>query len=126
MNWKKWFAQCDVKLNIFTWFQSPMINNGCILLKNSYIYSDKKLVTVSNISDFNVVATEDAILITKKSKTYEIISLLKILEKKKRNELIEHFITTRPWGSFENIISNKAIRRKWLWGFSYMHCKNSI
>jgi len=86
-----------------------VINGDVILdnVKNSYIYSDKKLVTVSNISDINVVATEDAVLITKISKTNEIKSLLNILVKKKRNELIEHSITTRPWGSFENIISNK-------------------
>ena len=76
-------------------------------VKNSYIYSDKKLVTVSNMSDINVVATQDAILITKMSKTNELKSLLNILIKKKRNELIEHSNTTRPWGSFENLISNK-------------------
>ncbi len=89
--------------------------NGDVILdnvKNSYIYSDKNLVSVSNIEDVNVVATQDAILVTSIKKSNEIKSLINILERKKRNELTEHVITHRPWGYFENISSNKTHKIK--------------
>ena len=79
---------------------------------NSYIYSDKSLITVSNLSNMNIVATQDAILVTKLSKSNEIKSLVDILSKKNRNELIEHKITHRPWGYYENINSNKTHKIK--------------
>ena len=79
---------------------------------NSYIYSDKSLITVSNLSNMNIVATQDAILVTKLSKSNEIKSLVDILSKKNRNELTEHKITHRPWGYYENINSNKTHKIK--------------
>ena len=79
---------------------------------NSYIYSDKSLITVSNLSNMNIVATQDAILVTKLNKSNEIKSLVDILSKKNRNELTEHKITHRPWGYYENINSNKTHKIK--------------
>ena len=75
-------------------------------VKNSYIYSDRNLVTVSNIENVNVISTQDATLVTSIKKSNEIKSLTGMLEKNKRKELTEHVITNRPWGYFENISSN--------------------
>jgi mannose-1-phosphate guanylyltransferase len=86
-----------------------VINGDVIIdnVKNSYIYSDKNLVTVSNIDNVNVVSTQNATLVTSIKKSNEIKSLINILEKNNRTELSEHVITHRPWGYFENISSNK-------------------
>lgn len=81
-------------------------------VNNSYIYSDKNLVTVSNLSNMNIVATQDAILITKLNKSSEIKSLVDTLSKKNRNELKEHSLTHRPWGYYENISSNETHKIK--------------
>ena len=86
-----------------------VINGDVIIdnVKNSYIYSDKNLVTVSNIDNVNVVSTQNATLVTRIDKSNEIKSLISILGKNNRAELTEHVITHRPWGFFENISSNK-------------------
>lgn len=86
-----------------------VINGDVIIdnVKNSYIYSDKNLVTVSNIDNVNVVSTQNATLVTSIKKSNEIKSLISILAKNNRTELSEHVITHRPWGYFENISSNK-------------------
>ena len=86
-----------------------VINGDVIVdnVKNSYIYSDKNLVTVSNIANVNVVSTQDATLVTSIKKSNEIKSLISILGKNNRTELTEHIITHRPWGHFENLSSNK-------------------
>ena len=91
-----------------------VINGDVIIdnVKNSYIYSDKNLVTVSNLENVNVVSTQNATLVTSIKKSDEIKSLISILEKDKRNELIEHVITHRPWGHFENISSNTTHKIK--------------
>ncbi len=81
-------------------------------VNNSYIYSDKSLVTVSNLSNINIVATQDAVLVTKLNKSNEIKSLIDALRKKNRNELTEHRVTNRPWGYYENISSNKTHKIK--------------
>jgi mannose-1-phosphate guanylyltransferase/mannose-6-phosphate isomerase len=91
-----------------------VINGDVIVdnVKNSYIYSDKNLVTVSNIDNVNVVSTQDATLVTSIKKSNEIKSLINILDKNNRNELTEHVITNRPWGHYENISSNKSHKIK--------------
>ena len=81
-------------------------------VNNSYIYSDKNLIAVSNLSNINIVATQDAILVTKLNKSNEIKSLIDILSKNRRNELTEHKVTHRPWGYYENISSNKTHKIK--------------
>ena len=91
-----------------------VINGDVIIdnVHNSYIYSDKKLVTVSNIDDVNVVSTQDATLVTSIKKSNEIKSLINILGKNNRNELTEHVVTHRPWGHYENISYNKSHKIK--------------
>ena len=89
--------------------------NGDVItdnVKNSYIYTDKNLVTVSNINNIIVVATQNAILVSNLNKSNEIRSLINTLEKNKRNELTEHVISHRPWGYFENINSNETHKIK--------------
>ena len=91
-----------------------VINGDVIIdnVKNSYIYSDKNLVTVSNLENVNVVSTQNATLVTSIKNSDKIKSLIKILEKNKRNELTEHVITHRPWGHYENISSSKSHKIK--------------
>jgi len=81
-------------------------------VKNSYIHSDNKLVAVSNINNINIIVTDDAILVTPIGSSNEIKSLVEILRKKKRNELLEHPITYRPWGFYQNINSSKTHKIK--------------
>ena len=95
--------------------QNNNVIKGDIVLndvKNSFIHSDNKLVTVSNVNNLNIIATEDAVLVSDINKSNEIKNIVEILNKKKRNELIEHPLTLRPWGSYQNINSTKSYKIK--------------
>jgi len=87
---------------------SQILNN----VSNSYIFTDNALVTVADISNVNVVATKDAILITNVNKSNEIKSLIHKIKIKNRKELNEHSITLRPWGYYENISSSNTHKVK--------------
>ncbi len=81
-------------------------------VKDSFIHSDSKLVTASNLNKINIIATEDAILVSNINEFNEIKNIVKILNKNNRNELIEHSLTLRPWGSYQNINSTKSYKIK--------------
>ena len=81
-------------------------------VKDSFIHSDGKLLTVSNLNKINIIATEDAILVSNINESNEIKNIVKILNKNNRNELIEHSLTLRPWGSYQNINSTKSYKIK--------------
>lgn len=81
-------------------------------VNNSYIHSENKLLAASNINNLNIIVTDDAVLVAPIKKSNEIKSLIEVLRKKKRNELIEHPVTYRPWGFYQNINSSKTHKIK--------------
>ena len=83
-------------------------------VKNSYIHSSNRLISVVGVSDLVVVETKDAILITKKNQSKSIKKLVDTLIKEKRDESDIHQKVYRPWGFYDCIDSGKDFQVKQL------------
>lgn len=69
--------------------------------KNSLLVSSpKRLVVTLGLEDALVVATEDVVLIGKKSDAQRVKELVGKLKAQGRKEIDENTISNRPWGSF--------------------------
>ena len=87
-------TQKDVKGNV---------THGNVILdkvKNSLVYSSKELVAVSGMNDLVVVETEDAVLVSDKSKTAEIGKIVSELKAQKSEIVENHKTVFRPWGFY--------------------------
>lgn len=69
-------------------------------LKNSLIYSAKKLVAVSGLEDVILVETEDAIMACKKDQAQDVKKLYDRLEKENKETRTVHKTVFRPWGYY--------------------------
>ena len=72
-------------------------------VKNSYIYSSNRLVTVNDLSDLIVVDTPDALLVSNKKSSQNIKKIVSSINKKGRSESHSHKKVYRPWGHFDSI-----------------------
>ena len=72
-------------------------------IKNSYIRSESRLIVSLGINDLIIVETNDALLITEKSKTQEIKDIVKELEKGNFKEAEIHNKVFRPWGNYFSV-----------------------
>ncbi len=70
---------------------------------DSYIRSDRQLVSVLGLDHVIVVATEDAILVTDQDHMHHMPDLIKVLKKDHRSELYTHKRVYRPWGFYHSI-----------------------
>jgi len=102
----------DKKDKNFNVVKGDIITNK---VSNSYIYSDKNLVGVSNLENILLISTRDTVFATKLSEAEDIKNLTNLLKRQNRPELIEQPIAERPWGYFENIISEKNFKVKKLY-----------
>ena len=69
-------------------------------LKNSLIYSAKKLVAVSGLEDVILVETEDAIMACKRDKSQDVKKLYDNLKEKNLEAKSIHKTVFRPWGYY--------------------------
>ncbi len=67
---------------------------------NSFVLSNKRLISLIGVENFMIVETEDAILISKKGMSQRVKDLVKKLREKKRTEAEEHLTIYKPWGSY--------------------------
>ena len=68
--------------------------------KNSYIESDKRLVTVLGLENVGVVETDDAVLVFSLPHSEHIKKIVTSLVNNKRQETIVHTTVHRPWGQY--------------------------
>ena len=76
---------------------------GNVLLdkvKDSFVYSSKELVAVSDMNNIIVIETEDAILVCNKDKAVNINNIVKKLKKQKNETTQLHKTVFRPWGYY--------------------------
>ncbi|CAG7857756.1 mannose-1-phosphate guanylyltransferase / mannose-6-phosphate isomerase [biofilm metagenome] len=71
--------------------------------KNSYIYSDNKLVTIIGVEDLVVVETKDAVMIAKKDRVQDVKQIVDQLKLQKRSEADVHQKAYRPWGHYDSV-----------------------
>ena len=65
-------------------------SSGCIAVdaRSNYVYSPKKFVSLVGVSDLVVVETDDALLITSRSRSQDVGKLVKMLQEKGRKDLV--------------------------------------
>lgn len=69
--------------------------------KNSYIYSNNKLISTIGVKDLFIIDTEDALLVADKNKSQDIKKIVDTLKESNREEINLHHKVYRPWGSYE-------------------------
>jgi len=70
---------------------------------NSYIRSDGPLVATVGVADLIVVATKDAVLVSHRGAAQDVKKVVERLTVQKREQVIDHLLVSRPWGSYERI-----------------------
>lgn len=79
---------------------------GDVLLdevRNCYVRSSGRLVSVVGVSDHIVVETADAVLVAHKDKVQNVKSIVDQLNRAGRPEAVNHLRVNRPWGTYETV-----------------------
>ena len=80
--------------------------------KNSYIFSENKLVTVIGVENLVVVETKDAVMIAPKNRVQEVKEVVDQLKKQGRSEAQVHRKAYRPWGHYDSVDSGERHQTK--------------
>lgn len=70
---------------------------------NSYIQSENKLVAVVGLTDMVVVETDDAVMVSPRSRVQEVKLIVDLLKAAGRCEFESHRKVYRPWGYYDSI-----------------------
>jgi len=81
-------------------------------VKNSYIHSTNRLVTVNDVSDLVIIDTQDALLVSSKKSSQEIKNIVQKLNDDDRIESNSHRKVYRPWGYYDSIDLGKNFQVK--------------
>ena len=72
-------------------------------VKNSYLRSEGPLLAAVGVDDVVVVATQDAVLVTRRGATQEVKKVVEEIERSGRHHHMHHRRVFRPWGSYDSI-----------------------
>ena len=81
---------------------------------NNYVKSDKQLVAMLGVEDMIVVATPDAILVTKKECAQDVKRIVESLRQQGMSQHDTHTKVFRPWGSYEGVDRGERFQVKQL------------
>jgi mannose-1-phosphate guanylyltransferase/mannose-6-phosphate isomerase len=70
---------------------------------NSYLHSENKLVAVVGLSDMVVVETDDAVMVSPRSRAQEVKQIVDLIKAAGRCEYETHRKVYRPWGYYDSI-----------------------
>lgn len=79
---------------------------------NSFIRSDRQLVTTLGLSNVMVIASDDAVLVADKSRAQNVKDALAVVRAKGFAEADAHTEVHRPWGSYRSLISGDRFQVK--------------
>jgi mannose-1-phosphate guanylyltransferase/mannose-6-phosphate isomerase len=88
---------------------------GDVLLQdmaNSYVRSDGPLVAAVGIEDAIIVATGDAVLVTRRDMAQKVKDIVGTLKQSGREESASHLRMFRPWGWYESISKGDGFQVK--------------
>jgi mannose-1-phosphate guanylyltransferase/mannose-6-phosphate isomerase len=80
--------------------------------RNSYLRTEAGLLAVLGVEDLVVVATADAVLVTRRDRAQDIKQLVAMLERDGRSELATHLLVHRPWGTYRSIHNGDRVQVK--------------
>ncbi len=72
-------------------------------VENSYIRSEKRLVSVIGLKDIILIETPDAVMAASRERVQEVRTVVDWLEANDRRERSSHHRVYRPWGHYENL-----------------------
>ena len=72
-------------------------------VKNSYLRSEGPLLAAVGVDDVVVVATQDAVLVTRRDATQDVKKVVEEIERSGRHHHKHHRQVFRPWGSYDSI-----------------------
>jgi mannose-1-phosphate guanylyltransferase / mannose-6-phosphate isomerase len=70
---------------------------------NSYLRSEGPLLAAVGVEDVVVVATQDAVLVTRREATQDVKKVVEEIERSGRHHHKHHRRVFRPWGSYDSI-----------------------
>lgn len=70
---------------------------------NSYVYSDRAVVSTIGVSDLVIVNTPDALLVADREHAQDVSKIVAQLKANGRTEHAQHIRNYRPWGYFETL-----------------------
>lgn len=79
---------------------------------NSYLRSEGPLLAAVGVDDVVVVATEDAVLVTRKGATQDVKKVVEELERTGRHHHRHHRRIFRPWGSYDTVDAGERFQVK--------------
>ena len=68
-----------------------------------YLRAEHRMVAAVGVEDMIVVATKDAVLVSKRSQSGDVKKIVDQLAASRRNEAEHHLTVHRPWGSYETL-----------------------
>ncbi|MES2256292.1 MAG: mannose-1-phosphate guanylyltransferase/mannose-6-phosphate isomerase [Pseudomonadota bacterium] len=71
--------------------------------RNSYLRSEGPLVAAVGVEDLIVVATKDAVLVSRKDASQDVKKIVEQLEQSGRELHVTHRKVFRPWGAYEGL-----------------------
>ena len=72
-------------------------------VKNAYIHSEHRLVSVLGLDDIVVVETADVVMVASKDSAQQVKGIVNRLVKQQRPEAENHRLCYRPWGHYDSI-----------------------
>ncbi|MEP5569776.1 MAG: mannose-1-phosphate guanylyltransferase/mannose-6-phosphate isomerase [Halioglobus sp.] len=80
--------------------------------KDSYFYSDSRLVAATGVDGLVVVETADAVLVADRDKVQDVKRIVNQLKAQDRPEVSLHRRVYRPWGSYESLVTAERFQVK--------------
>ena len=79
---------------------------------NSYIHSEKKLISVIGVEDLVIIETDDAVMIAPKNRVQDVKLIVDKLKKENRPEADLHQKVYRPWGNYDSVDNGERHKTK--------------
>ena len=80
--------------------------------RNSYVWSDERLVAAVGVSDLVIVDTADALLVAEKKASQDVKKVVERLEGANREEHRTHRKVYRPWGNYDAVHGGDGFKVK--------------
>jgi mannose-1-phosphate guanylyltransferase/mannose-6-phosphate isomerase len=81
-------------------------------VENSYIRSEKRLVTAVGVQDLVIVETDDAVLVAPRDRAQDVKEIVAGLDREGRAESQFHARVYRPWGYYEGVAEGNRFQVK--------------
>jgi mannose-1-phosphate guanylyltransferase/mannose-6-phosphate isomerase len=90
-------------------FLGDVIEEGT---NNTTVFGSDRHVSLLGVENLIVIDTKDSLLVVNKKSSSSMRELIKKINKKRRELLLEHSVVHRPWGTYEIILQHKNCKIK--------------